>query len=168
LCSPEVAAASALTGVITDPRKGGAPPTKKLPTKFLVDDGMILHPSSDPASVTVVRGPNIKPVPAAQRPGDSIEGEVLLKMGDNISTDHILPAGAKVLPFRSNIPAISEFTLTRVDPTFPARAKAAGGGILLGGENYGQGSSREHAAIVMMYLGVRVVIAKSFARIHFA
>ena len=168
LCSPEVAAASSLAGTITDPRKLGAPPSKKLPSKFLVDDGMILHPSADPGSVTVVRGPNIKPVPAAPLPPDTLEGAVLLKIGDNISTDHILPAGAKVLPLRSNIPAISEFTLTRVDPTFPARAKAAGGGFLLGGENYGQGSSREHAAIVMMYLGVRGVIAKSFARIHFA
>jgi len=168
LCSPEVAAASALLGVISDPRKLGAPPVRKLPSKFLIDDGLILPPASDPASVTVVRGPNIKPVPAAPAPLDTIEGEVLLKMGDNISTDHILPAGAKVLPLRSNIPAIAEFTLSRVDATFPARAKAAGGGVLLGGENYGQGSSREHAAMVMMYLGVRAVVAKSFARIHFA
>jgi aconitate hydratase len=168
LCSPEVAAASALKGTITDPRTLGTPPSKKLPSKFLVDDGLILHPSADPAAVTVVRGPNIKPVPVAPVPPDTIEGQVLLKMGDNISTDHILPAGAKVLPLRSNIPAISEFTLARVDPTFPQRARAAGGGLLLGGDNYGQGSSREHAAIVMMYLGVRAVVAKSFARIHFA
>ncbi len=168
LCSPEVAAASALTGLITDPRKGGAPPVKRLPTKFLVDDGMILLPARGGEGVVVVRGPNIKPVPMASPPLDTVVGDILLKMGDNISTDHILPAGAKVLPLRSNIPAIAEFTLTRVDPTFPARAKAAGGGILAAGENYGQGSSREHAAIVLMYLGVRAVVAKSFARIHLA
>ena len=168
LCSPEVAAASALAGVISDPRKLGTPPAKKLPSKFFVDDALILAPAADPASVTVVRGPNIRPVPTARAPGDTLEGPLLLKMGDNITTDHILPAGAKVLPLRSNIPAISEYTLTRVDPAFAERAKAAGGGFLVGGENYGQGSSREHAAIVMMYLGVRAVVAKSFARIHFA
>jgi len=168
LCSPEVAAASSLAGVISDPRKLGAPPAVKLPTHYLVDDGLILAPPADGSAVEVVRGPNIKPVPRAPPLGDTIDGEVLLMMGDNITTDHILPAGAKVLPLRSNIPAISEFTLTRVDPTFPARAKAAGGGLLVGGENYGQGSSREHAAITVMYLGVRAVVAKSFARIHFA
>jgi aconitate hydratase len=168
LCSPEVAAASALAGAISDPRKLGAPPAKKLPAHFLVDDGLILDPLPDGNAGAVVRGPNIRPVPAARAPPDTLEGEVLLKMGDNITTDHILPAGAKVLPLRSNIPAISEFALTRVDATFPHRAKAAGGGFLVAGENYGQGSSREHAAIALMYLGVRAVIAKSFARIHFA
>lgn len=168
LCSPEVAAASSLTGVISDPRKLGDHPRFQPPTHYLVDDGLILHPPADGSAVEVVRGPNIKPVPKAPPLADTVEGEVLLKMGDNITTDHILPAGAKVLPLRSNIPAISEFTLTRVDPTFPARAKAAGGGLLVGGENYGQGSSREHAAITVMYLGVRAVVAKSFARIHFA
>ncbi len=168
LCSPEVAASSALAGVISDPRKLGAPPVKKLPSKYVIDDALILAPPTDPESVTVVRGPNIRPVPAAKAPGDTLEGPLLLKMGDNITTDHILPAGAKVLPLRSNIPAIAEFTLTRVDPSFAERAKAAGGGFLVGGENYGQGSSREHAAIVMMYLGVKAVVAKSFARIHFA
>jgi aconitate hydratase len=140
----------------------------KMPAHYLVDDGLILAPPADGSTVEVLRGPNIKPVPKAPALADRIEGEVLLKMGDNITTDHILPAGAKVLPLRSNIPAISEFTLTRVDPQFPARARAAGGGLLVGGENYGQGSSREHAAITVMYLGVRAVVAKSFARIHFA
>jgi len=115
-----------------------------------------------------VRGPNIKPVPTPTAPQDELRGTLLLKMGDNITTDHIMPAGARVLPLRSNIPAISEFTLARVDPTFPARAKAAGGGFLAGGANYGQGSSREHAAIGVMFLGVKAVIAKSFARIHLA
>jgi aconitate hydratase len=168
LCSPEVAAASSLTGVISDPRKLGPRPAIKIPAHYLVDDGMILRPPADGSGVEVIRGPNIKPVPKARPLADTVEGEVLLKMGDNVTTDHILPAGAKVLPLRSNIPAISEFTLTRIDPQFPARAKAAGGGLLVGGENYGQGSSREHAAIAVMYLGVRAVIAKSFARIHFA
>ncbi len=168
LCSPEVAAASSLTGAISDPRKLGPRPPVKLPAHYLVDDGLIFAPPADGSTVEVVRGPNIKPVPRPPPLAETVEGEVLLKMGDNITTDHILPAGAKVLPLRSNIPAISQHTLTRVDPQFPARAKAAGGGLLVGGENYGQGSSREHAAITVMYLGVRAVIAKSFARIHFA
>jgi aconitate hydratase len=168
LCSPEVAAASAVTGVITDPRTLGEPPRIRTPSHVKLDDGLILKPAPEGAAVEILRGPNIKPVPRGEPLGAELSGEVLLKMGDNITTDHILPAGAKVLPLRSNIPAIAQFTLTRVDPTFPGRAKAAGGGFLVGGENYGQGSSREHAAIVMMYLGVKAVVAKSFARIHFA
>jgi aconitate hydratase len=166
LCSPEVAAASALTGRISDPRALGPFPPPRAAQKYAVDDALILAPAAAGGQVEVLRGPNIRPVPTAPPLPDFIEGEVLLKMGDNVSTDHILPAGAKVLPLRSNIPAIAEFTLTRVDPTFPARARAARGGLLVGGANYGQGSSREHAALAIMHLGVRAVLAKSFARIH--
>lgn len=134
----------------------------------MADDSMVLAPSDDPDSVEVVRGPNIKPFPKAKAPAESIEGRVLIKLGDNITTDHIMPAGAKILPYRSNIPKLSEFCFTVCDPTFPARARAAGDGIIVGGSNYGQGSSREHAALVPMYLGIRCVVAKSFARIHAA
>lgn len=165
LASPEVAAASALTGVLTDPRTLGDPPKVEFPEEFHVDDDMILKPAEDPDSVEIIRGPNIKPVPRNQPLPETVRGQVLLKTGDNITTDHIMPAGP-VLPLRSNIPAISEFVFQRVDPNFPKRAKEAGGGIVVGGENYGQGSSREHAAIAPMYLGVRAKIAKSFARIH--
>jgi len=168
LTSPEVAAAAAITGVITDPRKLGAPVQVGIPERYIIDDNMIIPPSDQPESVEILRGPNIKPVPLGTPPAEDVRGEVLLKLGDNITTDHIMPAGAKVLPLRSNIPAISEYVFVRVDPTFPERAKAKGGGIVVGGANYGQGSSREHAALAPMYLGLRAVIAKSFARIHWS
>jgi aconitate hydratase len=137
-----------------------------MPESFLVDDNMIVRPPADGADVEIVRGPNIKPLPTRGPLEEDIAGEVLLVTGDNITTDHIMPAGAQILPLRSNIPAMSEFAFLRVDPAFPERARAAGGGLVIGGENYGQGSSREHAALVPMYLGVQAVIAKSFARIH--
>jgi aconitate hydratase len=166
LASPETCAAAALTGTITDPRKLGEYPRVELPEEYLIDDNMILAPSPEPEQVEIIRGPNIKPLPIASPLADSLAGEVLLKVGDNISTDHIMPAGAKILPLRSNIPAISEYVFTRVDADFPKRAKEKGGGLVVGGENYGQGSSREHAALAPMYLGLKAVIAKSFARIH--
>jgi len=168
LCSPEVAVAAAITGEITDPRKLGAYPEVKMPRKFLVDDNLIISPATDPDSVEVVRGPNIQPLPNKEPLPGVLSGEVLLKVEDNITTDHIMPAGAKILPLRSNIPKISEHVFEVVDPTFPARAKEAGGGFIVGGANYGQGSSREHAALAPMYLGVKAVIVKSFARIHLA
>ena len=166
ISGPEVAAAAALRGEITDPRKLGQPPRIEQPELFHVDDSMIIPPSSEPEKVEIYRGPNIKPLPMNKPMPESISGKVLISVGDNISTDHIMPAGAKVLPLRSNIPAISEHVFSQVDPTFPARAKEAGGGMIIGGENYGQGSSREHAALAPMYLGVKVVLVKSFARIH--
>lgn len=166
LCSPEVAAATAIYGVITDPRKLGAPIQVDVPEVFDVDDTMIIPPSPEPENVEIYRGPNIKPLPMNNPMTKSISGKVLIKLGDNISTDHIMPAGAKVLPLRSNIPAIAEHVFEGVDPTFPSRARAAEGGIIVGGENYGQGSSREHAALAPMYLGIRAVIVKTFARIH--
>jgi len=168
LASPEVCAACALAGEIVDPRTLGELPKIKLPTEITLDDGLIIKPPADRSSVTIKRGPNIKPLPQQKPLPGVINGEVLLKVGDNITTDHIMPAGAKVLPLRSNIPAISEFVYVRVDPDFPKRAKEKGGGIIVGGGNYGQGSSREHAALAPMFLGVRAVIAKSFARIHYA
>lgn len=166
LAGPEVAVAAAVYGVITDPRKLGEPVSFDAPEKYLTDDRMIIPPSAEPESVEIVRGPNIKPLPQNKPLPDAIEGRILLKTGDNITTDHIMPAGSKILPLRSNIPAISEYVFTAVDPYFPKRAKEYGGGLILGGENYGQGSSREHAALAPMYLGVKAVIAKSFARIH--
>jgi len=166
LCSPQVAVASAIKGVIADPRELGKEPVVKAPKKFKVDDSHILLPSEDPDSVEIIRGPNIKPLPIKGALEDTIEGQVLLKVEDNITTDHIMPAGSKVLPLRSNIPAISEFVFNVVDPTFPQRARDAGGGMVVGGENYGQGSSREHAALAPMYLGLKMVLSKSFARIH--
>lgn len=166
LASPEVAAACALRGEITDPRKLGDPVEIPWPKRFLIDDGMILPPAQDPARVEVIRGPNIKPLPIRGPLEQDLRGEVLLKVGDNITTDHILPAGAKVLPLRSNIPAISEYVFERIDPTFPKRAKEKVGGFVVGGENYGQGSSREHAALAPMFLGLKAVFAVSFARIH--
>jgi aconitate hydratase len=168
LASPETCAACALYGVITDPRKLGDPIVVAPPTKYLVDDNMIVPPAGDPASVEIIRGPNIKPVPVAEPIPDTLEGQVLLKVGDNITTDHIMPAGAQVLPLRSNIPAIAEYVFWRVDPDFVQRAKDWGGGLVVGGVNYGQGSSREHAALAPMHLGLEAVIAKSFARIHHA
>ncbi len=169
LCSPETAVAAAITGEITDPRNLGIKPVQvRMPDTFPVDDSMILQPSDHPENVEVIRGPNIKPVPVKDPLPNTLNGKVLLKVEDNITTDHILPAGAKILPLRSNLPAISEYVFNAVDPTFVARAKEAGGGFIVGGVNYGQGSSREHAAMGPMYLGIKAVIAKSFARIHLA
>jgi len=166
LASPAVAAATALTGVLTDPRTLGEPIEISLPESFIIDDRMILAPSEHPEQVVVRRGPNIKPLPVNKPLPDQLEGEILLKVGDNITTDHIMPAGSKVLPLRSNIPAISQHVFEAVDSTFAARAQEKGGGFIVGGHNYGQGSSREHAALAPMYLGIKAVIAKSFARIH--
>ena len=166
LCSPEVAAATALTGVITDPRTLGAPPSVEEPEIYELYTQGFLPPAEVPEGVEIYTGPNIVPPPPPQPIPEQLEGEVLLKLGDNISTDAILPGGNEVLPLRSNIPAISEYTFAYVDKTFPARAKAKGGGFSVAGENYGQGSSREHAAIAPMYLGIKVVLAKSYARIH--
>lgn len=141
-------------------------PPVEIPEKFFINDAMILPPAEDAAAVQVVRGPNIKPLPVAEAMRDKVQGPVLIKVGDNITTDHIMPAGAKVLPLRSNIPAIAEYVFSPLDPSFPRRAREAGGGIIVGGENYGQGSSREHAALAPMCLGVKAVLAKTFARIH--
>ena len=170
LVSPETAAASALTGYITDPTTLPPIPDIRLPERFVIDDSSVLQPlpPAEAAEAVVVRGPNIKPFPKGTPVGDEISAQLVLKVGDNITTDHIMPAGAKVLPYRSNIPKMSEFCFEVCDPDFPARAKAAGSGIILGGSNYGQGSSREHAALVPMYLGIRAVVTKSFARIHVA
>ena len=170
LVSPETAAASALTGVFTDPRTLGEPPVISLPDHFLINDNMIVPPAdeADMDKVEIVRGPNIKPFPQTAPLPETIDAPVLLKVGDNITTDHIMPAGAKILPLRSNIPAISEHCFVRCDPEFPARCKKAGKGIIVGGSNYGQGSSREHAALAPLYLGIKAVIVKSFARIHVA
>ena len=166
LASPETCVACALTGKITDPSTLGKAPKVEIAEKFVLDDSGIIPPAKDPKKVEVLRGPNIKPLPLGQPLGEKIEAPVLLKVADNITTDHIMMAGAKVLPLRSNIPAISEFVFYKIDPTFPNRAKEAGSGIVVGGENYGQGSSREHAALAPMYLGIKAVIVKSFARIH--
>lgn len=165
LCSPEVAVASALKGEITDPRTLGEKPVVELPERFAVEDNMIIPPAADPDSVEIVRGPNIQPVPVADALPDRLSGVVLLKVEDNITTDHIMPAGVW-LKYRSNVPAYSQAVFNALDSTFPQRAKEAGGGFVVGGENYGQGSSREHAALVPMYLGLKAVIVKSFARIH--
>ena len=170
LVSPETAVASALTGYITDPTTLGKAPEITLPDKFSIDDSAILPPASpeEADSVQVLRGPNIKEFPESHPLTDEITAPLILKVGDNITTDHIMPAGAKILPYRSNIPHLSQFCFGVCDKTFPERAKAAGKSIVVGGSNYGQGSSREHAALVPLYLGVRAVIAKSFARIHAA
>lgn len=166
LASPEVAAAAMIFGKLVDPRTLGEPISVVMPEKFLIDDSMIIPPPENPDEVEIIRGPNIKPLPVRDSLPDTMTGKVLLKVEDNITTDHIMPAGPKILPLRSNIPAIAEHVFQAVDPSFPARAKASGGGFIVGGENYGQGSSREHAALAPMYLGIRAVIAKSFARIH--
>ena len=166
LASPETCAATALNGVITDPRTLGSPIRITAPQQYLVDDNMIVPPTDAPETVEVIRGPNIKPVPIAQPIPDLLTGRVLLKVEDNITTDHIMPAGAQVLPLRSNLPAIAEYVFWRVDPDFVQRAREWVGGFVVGGINYGQGSSREHAALAPMHLGLQAVFAKSFARIH--
>jgi aconitate hydratase len=166
LASPETCIAAALTGVITDPKKLGDYPVIDMPDHFVIDDSMIIQPSDDPDSVEVIRGPNIKPIPKITAISPDLKGNVLIKVGDDISTDAIMPAGPKVLPLRSNIPAISEFVFVNVDPEFAARAKENHGGIIVGGDNYGQGSSREHAALAPLYLEIKAVIVRSFARIH--
>jgi aconitate hydratase len=170
LVSPETAAVSALTGVFTDPRSLGEPPVVTLPESFSVNDNMIEPPIEEARmkEVEIVRGPNIKPFPQTHPLEETIAARVLLKVGDNITTDHIMPAGAKILPLRSNIPAISEHCFVRCDEEFPARCKKEGKGFIIGGSNYGQGSSREHAALAPLYLGIKAVIVKSFARIHVA
>ena len=170
LVSPEVAVAAALTGEITDPTLFGTAPKVEFPEQFKIDDSAIIPPANtdEAKELEILRGPNIKEFPKATKMSDSLENELILKVGDNITTDHIMPAGAKILPYRSNIPHLSQFCFTVCDETFPERAKTSGGGIIVGGSNYGQGSSREHAALVPMYLGIRAVITKSFARIHTA
>lgn len=168
LVSPEMAAVSALTGYLTDPRTLGDMPEFKLPEHFKINDNMVVPPAdeADMDSVEVLRGPNIKPFPQTSPLDDSIDCQVSLKVGDNITTDHIMPAGAKILPLRSNIPAISQHCFTVCDEDFPRRAKNMGKSIIVGGSNYGQGSSREHAALAPLYLGIEAVLVKSFARIH--
>jgi len=168
LVSPETAAASALTGFITDPTTLAPISAVKLPDSFCIDDSAVLPPAEEGSAVEVLRGPNIKEFPKSRPIEDSMTTSAVLKVGDNITTDHIMPAGAKILPYRSNIPHLSQYCFEVCDPTFPERAKAVDNGIIIGGSNYGQGSSREHAALVPMYLGIRCVLAKSFARIHSA
>ena len=166
LVSPETAAVSAIKGVLTDPRELETDLCINMPERFIVDDSMILKPAEDGTKVEVKRGPNIKPFPINKELGEKIEGKILIKVEDNITTDHIMPSNSKLLPFRSNIPYLSQFCFNTIDTEFPKRAKNLGGGFIIAGENYGQGSSREHAALAPLYLGVRGVIAKSFARIH--
>ncbi len=168
LVSPETAVAAALTGYITDPTTLEPIEPIVMPEKFKIDDSAVLAPAPEGNDVQVLRGPNIKEFPKSKPFADTLEASLVLKVGDNITTDHIMPAGAKILPYRSNIPFLSQFCFSVCDTAFPERAKAAGDGVIIGGSNYGQGSSREHAALVPMYLGIRCVIAKSFARIHVA
>ena len=170
LVSPETAAASAVAGVFTDPTTLGVAPVVTMPTAFTINDNLVEMPASESEAdaVVVERGPNIKPIPVGKAPEKDLRAELILKVGDDITTDHIMPAGTKVLPYRSNVPKLSEFCFTVCDKDFPERAKARGGGVIMGGQNYGQGSSREHAALVPLYLGIKAVVAKSFARIHVA
>jgi len=165
LVSPETAVAAAIYGVITDPRKLGRYPKVKMPAKFLVDDSLIIPPAKDPEKITVKRGPNIQPLPVKEPLPETLSGRTLIKLGDNITTDDITPAGTW-LKYRSNVPKYSESVFSAIDAKFHEKAKEAGGGFVIGGENYGQGSSREHAALCPMYLGIKAVIAKGFARIH--
>lgn len=166
LVSPETAAVSAINGVLTDPREYDVDIIVEMPEEFLIDDSMIIEPARSGESVEVVRGPNIKPFPVNEPLGENLSGKVLIKVEDNITTDHIMPSNSKLLPFRSNIPYLAEYCFNTVDEEFPKRAKENNGGIIVAGNNYGQGSSREHAALAPLYLGVKAVIAKSFARIH--
>ena len=168
LVSPETAAASAIAGVYTDPTSLGEMPVFEMPEEFIINDNMVVPPvpEAEMDKVEILRGPNIKPFPATTPLADSIEAPCSLKVGDNITTDHIMPAGAKILPLRSNIPAISKFCFTVCDEEFPNRAEKIGKSIIVGGANYGQGSSREHAALAPLHLGVKAVLVKSFARIH--
>ncbi|WP_455463440.1 aconitate hydratase, partial [Candidatus Hodarchaeum mangrovi] len=169
LVSPEVAVAAAVFGEFTDPKKLGPYPKIELPKSIEIDDSMILKPSDKPEEVEIIRGPNIAPLPSFHPLADDLRIKVILKTEDDITTDHIMPAGASILPLRSNLPEISKHVFEQVDPSFPKRAlesKEEGGGIIIGGENYGQGSSREHAALAPMFLGIKVVLTKSFARIH--
>ncbi len=168
LVSPEVAAASAIAGVLTDPAELGSAPSVTLPDKFIINDNMVVPPVPEGVEAEVVRGPNIKPFPVNREMPEQLSGVVLIKVGDNITTDHIMPSNAKLLPFRSNVPYLAEYCLTPCDPEFPKRAKENGGGFIVAGSNYGQGSSREHAALAPLQLGVKGVVAKSFARIHMA
>lgn len=168
LVSPEVAAVSALTGVLTDPRTLDYTYEVEMPKSFVINDNMVAAPAPEGNDVEVVRGPNIKPFPVSKPLAETLSGKSLIKVGDNITTDHIMPSNAKLLPFRSNIPYLSEFCLAPCDAEFPKRAKENGGGFIIGGSNYGQGSSREHAALAPLYLGIKAVITKSFARIHMA
>lgn len=170
LVSPETAAASALTGFITDPRTGGELPEIEMPEAFRINDSAVILPASpeEAKDLSIVRGPNIKEFPKGKPVEDEITASAVLKVGDNITTDHIMPAGAKILPYRSNIPYLSRFCFSVCDPDFPEKAKKVNSSVIIAGINYGQGSSREHAALVPLYLGVRAVIAKSFARIHAA
>jgi aconitate hydratase len=165
LASPEVAVAAAITGEFIDPRELGAYPAIKMPARYGVDDAMIITPACD-MHKEIIRGPNIRPFPQRGPLENTLALKVLLKLQDNITTDDIMPAGSKILPLRSNIEAISHYVFSGIDPTFPERAKAAGKGCILARSNYGQGSSREHAAIAPMYLGIKAVLAISYARIH--
>jgi len=166
LASPETCVAAAIAGQLADPRELGAVPQIDLPEGFTVDDRMIVAPASEGEQVEIVMGPNIKPVPRRDPLPEELRCPVLLKVEDNITTDHISPAGSKYLPLRSNVPALAQHAFEGVDPDFAKRALEAGGGVIVAGENYGQGSSREHAALCPMYLGVQAVLARSFARIH--
>lgn len=168
LLSPEAAAVSAINGVLTDPREYGDVPVVTMPEQFEVNDNMVIAPAEDYNSVEVVRGPNIKPFPVNKELPQELTGKALIKVVDNITTDHIMPSNAKLLPYRSNVPYLAEYCLTPCDAGFPARAKEAGGGFIIAGANYGQGSSREHAALAPLQLGIKAVLAKSFARIHMA
>jgi len=170
LVSPETAAVSAICGCLTDPRTFGGYEELELPQSFLINDNLIIEPAAEEEAdrLEILRGPNIKSFPTSQPLESSVKCKAILKVGDNITTDHIMPAGAKILPFRSNIPHLSRFCFAVCDPQFPERCKKEGGGIIIGGSNYGQGSSREHAALVPLYLGIKAVVAKSYARIHCA
>jgi aconitate hydratase len=166
LVSPEVAAVSAICGKLTDPRDFGSCPELKNSSEFIIDDSLIITPDPDGQDTSIIRGPNIKPFPLNTALKEKVEGNILVKLEDNITTDHIMPSHSKLLPFRSNIEYLADYCLTPCDPDFPKRAKESCGGFVLGGFNFGQGSSREHAALVLLQLGIKAVIARSFARIH--